>query len=115
MAFCRLDIPSGSRRCGVIHRIVDMANDIYLDRDGVGLTKMIPLDSSFQIRVVLAGGNRFVERPQKKRGHGEPVCEQPCRVVQAAGNNSSNRFIRKDGYGLAEFPGFIFSFSRWGS
>lgn len=50
---------------------------------------------------------------QRRRGSGEPICEQPARVVQATGNNSGNFFrdlpFRAAGFGGAEILSSISS------
>ena len=76
-----------------------MILELILDWIGVVKTRM-SIDSKIQTsnrdRVVLAVATGSPSAATKRAGQAEPVCEQPRRVVQAAGNNpAAKKFTLK--------------------
>ena len=78
-----------------IFRAIDKACGGLLDRIGVVLIQMIPKNSFIQIQVVLAVASGSTSAAIKRAGLVEPLCEQPGRVVQAAGNNLGKFFNQR--------------------
>jgi hypothetical protein len=76
-----------------VFRAIDKTLGGLLERIGVVLTQMIPKNSFIQVQVVLAVASGTASAAFSRRAApAGPLCEQPGRVVQAAGNNLGKFF-----------------------